>query len=173
MIGGAVLSGRDLYTAGFQGALKLSNEMPGLELHLTVLRLDLVKQHSELREVASECKDTRAQLNDALAKLKGRLDIDMTRLEAHVETLRFDVEKSKEMVFQDELTQFRGLVHEFRDSFQSRISKLETTLNGAVRDGMFGDERMTKLEADMNKLMALQIDNSCEVINSLQRFANS
>jgi len=32
---------------------------------------------------------------------------------------------------------------------------------------------MTKLEADMNKLMALQIDNSCEVINSLQRFANS
>jgi len=62
ILGEAILPGRDVYTNDFANRLKLSGGLPGLQLFVTVTRLGLTVQHSELRAVTSDIHDARAAI---------------------------------------------------------------------------------------------------------------
>jgi hypothetical protein len=61
VLGDVCLTGHDIYSTDFlQGAYKLANGLPGLELHVKVRRLDPKFDSHELRQVAVHCNGVRA-----------------------------------------------------------------------------------------------------------------
>jgi len=69
VLGEATLCGKDIYGGAFEGVLKLSNGMPGLELHVEIARLGLTHQNAEIRQVASRCNDAQKMVDEVLMRV--------------------------------------------------------------------------------------------------------